>query len=50
MSLNSQIKTLFNDIKHYVAAKQKNLYWTREQKKYIFDNYVLREHILLNFQ
>ena len=25
ISLNSQIKILFNDIKHYVAAKQKNL-------------------------
>ena len=26
ISLNSQIKVIFNDIKHFVVAKQKNLY------------------------
>ena len=50
ISLHSQIKILFNDIKYYVAAKQKNLCRTREHKKDVFDNYSLREHIFFNFQ
>ena len=36
LSLNSQIKILFNDINHYVATKQKTLCHTREHKKEIF--------------
>ena len=44
------MKILSNDIKHYVPAKQKNLCWTCENKKDIFDNYSFREHNLLNFQ
>ena len=45
------MKILSNEIKHYVAAKHKNLCWTCENKKKdIFDNDSLREHNLLNFQ
>ena len=44
------MKILCNDIKLYVAAKQKNLCLTCENKKDIFDYYSLREHNLLNIQ
>ena len=49
-SFNIQIIILFNDMKYHVAAKQKNLCSTHKHKKDIFDNYSLREHVLLNFQ
>ena len=43
------MKILFNDINHYLAAKQYTLCGTWEHKKYIFHNYSLRVHILISF-
>ena len=36
ISLNNQIQILFNDIKHYMAAKQYTLFEAREHKKRFF--------------
>ena len=50
LSLDSQIKILFNDVNHDIIANQYSFCGIREHKKDIFSLLFLREHSSLSFQ